>query len=202
VLPLFRDEADLTLVAFYMAQGKLIAAERVLRTLIESAQAEGRARTVMAARVQHAIVLDKAGQRDLARSELLRALAMAESEGFIRTFVDWGEPMRKLLLAVRGRAGDVLHDYIERLLDAFPINQHNTEALIEPLTPREVEILQLLAAGNTNADIATRLIISTGTVKAHTNRIFGKLGVRNRTEAAARARELHLLKPHRSGQLR
>jgi LuxR family maltose regulon positive regulatory protein len=110
--------------------------------------------------------------------------------------------MRKLLLAVRGRAGDVLHDYIERLLDAFPINQHNTEALIEPLTPREVEILQLLAAGNTNADIATRLIISTGTVKAHTNRIFGKLGVRNRTEAAARARELHLLKPHRSGQLR
>lgn len=202
VLPLFRDEADLTLVAFYMAQGKLIAAERVLRTLIESAQAEGRARTVMAARVQHAIVLDKAGQRDPARSELLRALAMAESEGFIRTFVDWGEPMRKLLLAVRGRAGDVLHDYIERLLDAFPINQHNTEALIEPLTPREVEILQLLAAGNTNADIATRLIISTGTVKAHTNRIFGKLGVRNRTEAAARARELHLLKPHRSGQLR
>ena len=112
----------------------------------------------------------------------------------MRTFVDWGEPARRLLLAVRGRAGDVLHDYIERVLDAFPLDHRGKDELIEPLTLREIEILQLLSGGCTNADIAGKLIISTGTVKAHTNRIFGKLGVRNRTEAAARARELHLLK--------
>ncbi len=119
---------------------------------------------------------------------------MAESEGWVRTFTDWGEPMRKLLMAVRGRAGDVLHGCIERVLDAFPDVPHGDDELIEPLTAREIEILHLLAEGSTNADIASQLIISTGTVKAHTNRIFGKLGVRNRTEAAARARSLRLLK--------
>jgi LuxR family maltose regulon positive regulatory protein len=193
LLALFRDEADQAQALVCAAQGKWQQAARVLRTLMEDAQAAGRARTVMAARVQLALLLETTGQHEPARAELLRALAMAEHEGCIRTFIHWGEPMHRLLMAVRGRAGDVLHDYIERLLDAFPLEQRGADTLIEPLTAREMEILQMLACGSTNADIAGRLIISTGTVKAHTNRIFGKLGVRNRTEAAARARALHLL---------
>ncbi len=67
------------------------------------------------------------------------------------------------------------------------------EALIEPLTDREFEVLKLLAEGLTNQDIAKELTIVVGTVKAHNHSIYGKLGVRNRTEAVACAHELHLI---------
>ncbi len=68
-----------------------------------------------------------------------------------------------------------------------------SETLIEPLSDRELEILELVATGRSNREIATELYVATGTVKAHINHIFRKVSVRNRTEAVARARELHLL---------
>jgi LuxR family maltose regulon positive regulatory protein len=87
--------------------------------------------------------------------------------------------------------------YADRVLAAFsgdlPAAAGGDKALPEPLTPREIEVLELLAAGLTNREIADRLVISAETVKKHTGNIYGKLGVSNRTEAAARARELQLL---------
>jgi LuxR family maltose regulon positive regulatory protein len=71
--------------------------------------------------------------------------------------------------------------------------QQANQALIEPLTPRELEILQHIAAGMTNREIAEALVVVVGTIKAHTNRIYGKLGVRSRTQAIARAQELRLI---------
>lgn len=68
-----------------------------------------------------------------------------------------------------------------------------TQPLFDPLTPRELEVLGLMANGRSNPEIAKQLIISVGTVKAYTNKIFGKLGVRNRVEAVTRARELAIL---------
>lgn len=67
------------------------------------------------------------------------------------------------------------------------------QALIEPLTGREFEVLQLLAAGLSNQEIADRLMVATGTVKAHTSQIYGKLQVRNRNRAVLLARELKLI---------
>ena len=66
-------------------------------------------------------------------------------------------------------------------------------ALIEPLTERELEVLRLIAEGLTNRQIAERLSVVVGTVKAHNNSIYGKLGARNRVQALARGRELGLL---------
>jgi LuxR family maltose regulon positive regulatory protein len=67
--------------------------------------------------------------------------------------------------------------------------------LIDPLSDRELEILRLIAAGHSNQEIAEKLVITVGTVKAHTSNIFNKLNVRSRTQAISRASELHLLKP-------
>ena len=79
-----------------------------------------------------------------------------------------------------------------------PLRQRRVQAaavgtLIEPLSDRELEILELVATGRSNREIASELYVATGTVKAHINHIFRKVSVRNRTEAVARARELHLL---------
>ena len=81
--------------------------------------------------------------------------------------------------------------------DALPANGEPQvepeQPLIEPLTSREVDVLQLMAEGYTNPEIAGELVITLGTVKWYASQIYGKLGVSNRTEAAARARELNLL---------
>jgi ATP/maltotriose-dependent transcriptional regulator MalT len=80
------------------------------------------------------------------------------------------------------------------LLDFVPISSAaHPESLIEPLTERELEVLRLIGQGLSNPAIADRLVISVGTVKAHTNRIYGKLAVTNRVEAVTRARVLALL---------
>jgi ATP/maltotriose-dependent transcriptional regulator MalT len=67
------------------------------------------------------------------------------------------------------------------------------QPLVEPLSGRELEVLRLLAEGRSNQEIARDLFIAVGTVKTHVHNVCGKLAVANRTAAAARARELHLL---------
>lgn len=103
--------------------------------------------------------------------------------------------MARLLQEAHSRA--VFPDYVSKILSAFstdlvsPVSGEHP--LPEPLSPREQEVLSLIAAGLTNREIADSLVISPETVKKHTGAIYGKLGVRNRTEAATRARALHLL---------
>ena len=74
---------------------------------------------------------------------------------------------------------------------SIPMSGHPT--LIESLSERELEILQLMASGLSNQEIAGRLYLATGTVKAHLHNVYGKLDVRGRTQAIVRARELELL---------
>jgi LuxR family maltose regulon positive regulatory protein len=92
---------------------------------------------------------------------------------------------------------DALAGRLLAALDALTtfreVSTRASAPLIEPLTAREQEVLRLLAAGYSNPAIAAQLVVSIGTVKAHTGQIFGKLAVHNRTQAVNRARELGLI---------
>jgi LuxR family transcriptional regulator, maltose regulon positive regulatory protein len=80
------------------------------------------------------------------------------------------------------------------LADSSPLPAGKTDtSLIEPLSERELEVLQLVALGLSNAEIGVRLVISLSTVKGHTANIYSKLGVNSRTQAVARARQMGIL---------
>jgi len=135
-----------------------------------------------------------------ALKEVQQALALAESGGFVRIFLDEGQTMHKILNSWLVHAGESsLRTFAEDLLSQFEATQQEggpsraTTGLVEPISPRELEILQLMAQGRTNKEIAARLVISPGTVKAHTSSIYRKLDAANRTEAVARARQLGIL---------
>jgi LuxR family maltose regulon positive regulatory protein len=128
------------------------------------------------------------------------ALALAKPGDFIRIFVDEGIPMARLLSEVAARG--IMPDYVGTLLAVFESEEHKSEyrsylppaqSLTEPLSQRELEVLQLIAQGLSNREIGGRLFLALDTVKGHNRKIFGKLQVRRRTEAIARARELGLL---------
>ncbi len=128
------------------------------------------------------------------------ALALAEPGGFIRLFVDEGQPMAQLLSEASARG--MMPDYVGKLLAAFAAEEQKGEvapslppaqSLIEPLSQRELEVLQLIAQGRSNREISEHLFLALDTVKGHNQKIFGKLQVQRRTEAVARARELGLL---------
>ncbi|MBI5564111.1 MAG: hypothetical protein HY870_04385 [Chloroflexi bacterium] len=137
-------------------------------------------------------------------TDSLKALELAEPEGCILLFLEEGPAIIPLLQAVADRAAtpDRLKHYARELLAALPaadrapiptVSSVASDQLIEPLSKREMEILQLIGEGCSNQAIADRLVITLHTVKKHSSNIFAKLGVTSRTQAVARARQLNLL---------
>jgi LuxR family maltose regulon positive regulatory protein len=127
---------------------------------------------------------------------LSEALAEAEPEGYVRTFVAPGESMAVLLRAAAARG--IAIPYVQHLLAALGISPPAAKhvaapMLIEPISDRELQVLCLLAEGQTNQEIAHRLYMSVNTVKTHLKNIYSKLGAKNRAQSAARARELGLI---------
>ena len=134
--------------------------------------------------------------------ELLKdALLSAKPGGFIRIFVDEGTSMARLLYEALARG--IEPAYVRRLLAAFPVADSEPAALslppdaeaglIEPLSMRELEVLQVIAEGLSNQEVANRLYLSLHTVKVHARNIYAKLGVKNRTQAVAKGRSLGIL---------
>ncbi len=185
-------------------------ASAILARLLPMVEARGWMRYQIEILLLQALVLQAQTDRAGAGAALERALALAEPESYLRSFVDEGAPMAALLH--RSRTADrQLRATRSRLLQAFPsVELHmpsseidtgstqssklnNSNPLAEPLTMRELEILRLIAAGHSNQAIADLLVVVVGTVKKHINNIYGKLDVRSRTQALALARELGLL---------
>jgi len=197
------ETETVVLARVLFAQGRSGDTIRLLQGPLQAAEAGGRTSTVIEILVFQALAYQAGGDTDQAIATLERALILAEPRGFIRTFVNEGPPMARLLYGavVRG----IAPEYARRLLSAFavaepeqaepPPTQASTSSteFVEPLSERELEVLQLIAEGLTNPEIASDLYLALNTVKAHTRNIYAKLGAHSRTRAVARARALGVL---------
>jgi len=194
----------LALVRILLAEGRLEEAVRLLSRLQSAMESPGRQRSLIEVLVLRAIALDMQADHRSALAVLDQALRLARSEGYMRVFLDGGKPIETLLKTGMTKWENVdLLAYARQLLAAFyqeqaerpvpPTKTSQGDALIEPLSERELEVLYLVAAGYSNQEIADKLVISVRTVKKHVENIHGKLGVQSRTQAAVRARELKLL---------
>jgi LuxR family maltose regulon positive regulatory protein len=217
-----REFEHLTLARVLMAEGSHRPAVELLERLRVAAEAQDRSGSMVEILIAQALAHGAQGDTPAAYTALDRALTLAEPEGYVRVFVNEGEAMRLLILDFgfwiekQGRReSSAIIEYTHKLLAAFKqpaavpqsatLAPHITASgssagvqipkseMVEPLSPRELEVLRLIEQGLSNQEIADRLFLALSTVKGYTRTIFDKLQVQRRTEAVARARELGLL---------
>jgi LuxR family maltose regulon positive regulatory protein len=203
-----REPAYLVLARVLLAQHDPGAALTLLQRLLGAAASQGRAGSIIEIQALRALALAANGDHATALGTLTEAVTLARPQGYVRVFADEGAPMRALLAQLpvarpgqQQAARRVDPGYLAALVracrqaDATPPRRTAAAAagLAEPLTDRELEVLRLLAAGKSNQRIAHDLVVALDTVKKHVTHVLGKLGAANRTEAAARARQLGLI---------
>lgn len=184
-----------------LAEGRIDEAISLLHRLLESAEAVGRISRMIEILLLLALTSQDKDEIEKALGFLAQALAHGEPGGFVRTFVDEGPRLARLLYKAAARK--IAPEYVGRLLSAFPVldaeqtieakSQTPASELIEHLSKRELEVLRLVAKGHTRKEIATNLILSANTVKTHVRNIYSKLGVNNQMKAVGKARGLGLL---------
>jgi LuxR family maltose regulon positive regulatory protein len=187
----------------HLAQGNPGAALAVLEPMRQQAEAKALADQRLQALVLQVLAFNAADECEQAMELLGEALALAVPGGLLRLFVDEGPPMARLLY--EALVHGIEPEYVRQLLAAFPAADAEPvlspspptveTGLVEPLSEREIEVLQLIAEGLTNQEVANRLYLSLHTVKVHARNIYGKLGVKSRTQAVAKAKALGILPP-------
>jgi len=147
-----------------------------------------------------AVTLDALGDRMSAHTALREGVKLGAPEGYIWRWLDAGPGLEPLLRDLRNEneAPQVWQSYLDTLLEAYQalfgdMALRLEREMLDPLTPRELQILRLICKGYSNPEIASELVVTINTIKKHTSNIYGKLGVRSRTQAIARAHELNLL---------
>ena len=178
----------------HLAEGDSASALAILERLCQQAKDQPDERLKVA--VLQAIAYQANGELDKALQALRDALMLAEPDGFMRIFLDEGAVMAQLLSDAMAQG--MMPGYVSKLLAVFEAEKQEPDlplpqALIDPLSERELEVLALVAAGLKNKEIAEQLFISLNTVLYHIKNIYDKLGVRKRTLAIIKARELDLL---------
>lgn len=167
----------------YLAQGDAVAALEALDN------ANDKELQTMLLKIS---ALHKLGKKESALALLNQALNLTAKSRMLRSFMDVGDAMAELLRGLNAQGKQ--KDYLLKLQNAFGTEESiPTGGLIEPLSQREMEILQLIEQGLSNREIGERLYLALNTIKGHNRKLFSKLQVQRRTEAVARARELGLL---------
>ncbi|UCD99964.1 MAG: hypothetical protein JSV42_04405 [Chloroflexota bacterium] len=189
------------LARIYLNRREFDRALQVVENLLGVVKVGQRVRSIIRLLALQAVITYRMGEIEAAVDILEQALDMAKDEGYVRTFLDEGEPMIELLYEASSRK--IYPQYIGKLLAAYrsfePASQSiekrekGIPEVIEPLSAREVEVLELIADGLSNKEIASQLHVSLSTVKGHNRNIFGKLLVNNRTQAVAKGRALGII---------
>jgi len=202
-LPFAHEREEVACIRVLLAKDQPARALEGLEPVLQRATVGQRWNHVIEMRLLQALALQMCHQVPQALSALSEALHLAEPEGYIRCFVDEGAPMKALLCQLRKRSSkQEPTPYLNTVLAAFQqksmvhvrVREHTkTQALLDPLSERELEVLKLLAHGASNLEIAQELVIAVDTVKRHVSNIFSKLGIRNRVQAVRQARKLGLL---------
>jgi LuxR family maltose regulon positive regulatory protein len=175
------------------ASRSMLEATTFLARLLAAAEEGQRSRSVIEILILQALAHQTLADMPAAYASLQRALMLAEPEGYVRIFLDEGAPMTALLRAAAQKG--IAPDHVGRLLadttgiDRPPAVQQN---LVDPLSSRELEVLQLLRTDLSGPEIARELMVSLNTMRTHTKTIYTKLGVNNRRAAVRRAAELGL----------
>jgi LuxR family maltose regulon positive regulatory protein len=189
-----REPEFLALLRLLLAQGDYDASLVLSRRILKKAETARQIGRIIEVLVLQALIFEGRKELDQALTALKKALSLAKPERYIRTFIDEGEPMARLLHLARSR--QIETEYVTALLSVFEKTTGPTQPppklLSEPLTAREVEVLKLIEAGCSNQEIAEKLVISISTVKRHISNIYTKLGVKSRTQALAIGKELKI----------
>jgi LuxR family maltose regulon positive regulatory protein len=198
-IEIYRDLEYKILAHVLFAQKRYEEARSLAERITRKAQEIGKRHLELEGLILLALVFSALGNQDQAFAHLESAFSISEPQGYIRIFVDQGPPMAQLLYEALKQ--DISPTYVQKLLVAFPVEEPDTEGihqdqsgLVEPLSEREIEVLELMAAGLTYQDIAEQLFISPHTVKTHSRNIYAKLDVGNRTLAVGKARTLGILR--------
>lgn len=204
----YLEPAYLMLARILLAQDRPDDALGTLGPLRAAAIAQDRVGSIIEIEALRALALSAAGDQQSAVGAIAHAVTLAAPQRHVRVFIDEGQPMATLLAELVASlasdstvAGEVPVEFIGDLSQAFNHSASGgvshrparPSGLVVPLTERELEVLQLVAAGRQNKEIAGELYVSLNTVKKHVTHIFEKLGVANRTAATDRARQLNLL---------
>ena len=196
----YLQESDfITYARFLIAGQKWDDAEVLISRLLEFADSGKRNARIIELLILQSLVRQGRGQSRLAEETLARALAIAEPEGYIRSFLDEGPALVAILYKLVLNEASV-STYARKILRDFGMQETATKekeisknGLIEPLSDRELEVLQCLVEGLSNREIAHKLTVSLSTIKTHTRNIYGKLGVNSRTQAIAQAKTWGLI---------
>ncbi len=221
--PRYVEELEYVVLArVRLAEGDAESARRIVSHLLEVARASDRLRNFIELLILYASTCVALGEEETAYQSLLESIALAQEEGYIRSFVDESHYLLPLIARLTHdthflQERRINEEYITRLLDGMqkssgsnsaegrstgqtPVSHHQGVGLIhdgwemtESLQPREIEILQRIAAGLSNQEIADEIIIGVNTVRWYVQNIYSKLSVHSRTQAVARARQLNLL---------
>jgi LuxR family maltose regulon positive regulatory protein len=192
--PYHREPEKVITLRILVAQNDYEAALMLSDRLLKKAEPVGQMGLVIETLILQALAYQGMKDADQALLSLERAITIAQSEGYVRSFLDEGEAMTRLLCQFQSR--QIGSSYATVLLSQIDKTSGKTQPsmqiLSEPLTSREVEVLKLIESGCSNQEIAGQLVISIPTVKRHISNIYSKLEVQSRTQAVAIGKELKI----------